>query len=232
MKDIFNVLNDELNKTNNYKELYNTLLSWKEVFLISLLFTVSIITTIYILNGIYSFDTFSFISGSIILFSGVFFIICTLQQLFSLIRTGKNPSAEIFGPILNSIDAQNTLILKLSCFNLRKIEFAINRIEYDISRISKRLGLLVGTIEKLGIIPLGIAVYFSAIKFFENNNALELFHIIALSFVLGIYIGALIASSVLLRFDFLLFNLREARKVAESKNKLKLQNKKPYNNEN
>ena len=229
MKDIFNVLNDELNKTNNYKELYNTLLSWKEVFLISLLFTVLIITTIFILNDMDSFNTFSFISGSIILFSGVFFIVCTLQQLFSLIRTGKNPSAEIFEPILNSIEAQNTLILKLSCFNLRKIEFAINRIEYDISRISKRLGLLVGTIEKLGIIPLGIAVYFSAVKFFDSDNTLELFHIIALSFILGIYIGALIASSVLLRFDFLLFNLKEASKIKKSKDKSNFRNKKLYN---
>ena len=79
---------------------------------------------------------------------------------------------------------------------------------------------------------MGIAVYFSAVKFFDGDNTLELFHIIALSFILGIYIGALIASSVLLRFEFLLFNLREARKIKESKDKLNFRNKKLYNDKN
>ena len=79
----------------------------------------------------------------------------------------------------------------------------------------------MGAIEKLGLIPFAIALYISVIKFLQTHE-MEIEQIFGLAFIGGIYLGALLCSEVIQRFEYYLLVLNSAKKTVEAKEQNKI----------
>ena len=163
------------------------------------------------------------IFDNVLNYSAVIFFITPVIYLFirfmiETYLTLQNPSHDFFKPIMKDISLHIDLVNKFSTFPSCELSQSIRRLSYDIERVKGRLGFLVGAIEKLGIIPYCITLYFAFINFLdkhENNTT----YIYALAFLFGLYSSAIVIIRSLEKLEFIKVILVDANKVAEQREK-------------
>lgn len=227
MEDIFKLLiqNSETNRNSYYCS------SLKKHLIEAVIFAVIICLNIlgilhYQSEFKFSINSFAYLSF-ISLMIGIFYVIVKKQaiDLFVVIR---NPTKSMLEPIAEAAKEQQQLTEKLVNFHVTELELAINRISYDIKRMKFRIGIIVGAVERLGIIPFAVALYFSILKFIETQ-IMGVGYIIGLAFIGGIYLGVLLCSNILQRLDYYLLVLRSAKEIAEKKASLQVPLKEKIN---
>lgn len=107
-----------------------------------------------------------FIIGMLSLFLSIFFMLLfevaiIVPELLKL----KNPEKDISTSFLNIFNDDLDLINELSAtFESRHLRYAQKCYQYMAQQLRERISLLVGSLSKVGIIPLGITCYFSYSK--------------------------------------------------------------------
>jgi len=155
-----------------------------------------------------------------------FFIIYLVEQVIDVVNTFINPTTDLLKPIIQALEPQIELTNKLKKFKSSELQLVIDRLNFDTNRIKSRLGLLVGAIERLGIVPFIIALFFTSHKFL-TSDPMSSKYTIGLFLISGIYFGALMCSRALLRFEYFKLVLNDAKSTVLLE-ETKVKNKKAH----
>lgn len=132
-------------------------------------------------------QNFAIISGVVFLFASV---------IYSLINGRKNTAGFVnplsgFAEIWEErLKAREEYIELLSKFSTEKLKIAANTIESHIARIEKTLGIVMGAVNKAGVIPAGVALYYTGSKIVSDSD--DYIARIVMMFVVGLYFGAIL----------------------------------------
>lgn len=226
MQKVFNELEDVLKSQNHLKSNFFGSLnikSWKS-FLAKFLVLYFIIFAVF--PSVSSID-YSVISENIYPYTAMIFFITPVIYLFITLMMNtfialKNPSHDFFKPIMNDISLHASLVNKFSTFQSYELSQSIRRLNYDIERTKGRIGFLVGAIEKLGIIPYCITLYFAFSNFFDKNEGSTIY-IYALAFLFGLYGGVIVILKTIDKLEFFKVILIDANEVAEQRASLEVE---------
>lgn len=222
MQLIFNEIETILKSKNHLKRNSFSILNTKNWKMNLAIFLIIYIVLFFTLPFIFNIK-FPDIFDNILNYSAVIFFITPVICLFirfmiETYLTLQNPSHDFFKPIMKDISLHIDLVNKFSTFPSCELSQSIRRLSYDIERVKGRLGFLVGAIEKLGIIPYCITLYFAFINFFdkhENNTT----YIYALAFLFGLYSSSIVIIRSLEKLEFIKVILVDANEVAEQREK-------------
>ncbi|KJY96667.1 hypothetical protein [Pseudoalteromonas ruthenica] len=168
------------------------------------------ITTFFIL---YAFDSLREWSPFALITAFILIIAYACGQFIFNISSLKNPSKDVLVGIAESLDRQVLLTQRLGTYSSWNLHLAKSRVEYDIDRISTRLGFLLGAMDKLGIIPAALGLYLVYAKTFGEPQ-LENIPYPVLGFLGGLYLGAFSAVAIISRFKYLKMVLTHAIDLA------------------
>ena len=157
------------------------------------------ITTFFILHV---FDPLREWSPFALIAAFILIIAYACGQLIFNVSSLKSPSKNVLVNIAESLDRQVLLTQRLGTYSSWNLHLAKSRVEYDIDRISTRLGFLLGAMDKLGIIPAALGLYLVYAKTFSEAQ-LESIPYPVLGFLGGLYLGAFSAVSIISRFKYL-----------------------------
>ncbi|MEZ7186277.1 hypothetical protein NO991_00310 [Pseudoalteromonas sp. DY56-GL22] len=226
MQLIFNEIETILKSKNHLKRNSFSILNTKNWKMNLAIFLIIYIVLFFTLPFIFNIK-FPDIFDNILNYSAVIFFITPVICLFirfmiETYLTLQNPSHDFFKPIMKDISLHIDLVNKFSTFPSCELSQSIRRLSYDIERVKGRLGFLVGAIEKLGIIPYCITLYFAFINFLdkhENNTT----YIYALAFLFGLYSSSIVIIRSLEKLEFIKVILVDAYEVAEQREKYEIE---------
>lgn len=171
--------------------------------------------------GIVSIFVYPSISS---LFFMLFFICIVVHGLTSTVTSVKffiNATKWTMDNIRTRYDDNFPMAEKLSKYDDKALEQVISLFNGRIHFLKVRVGLLVGALEKLGVIPAVVMLYFSHAKVFDKQDIFEMPPLV-LGIVSGVYIGAISARIVSDSLNDKISILELARKLRNSRNTYKL----------
>ncbi len=158
------------------------------------------------------FAAWCFVWGSL----GIF-ILHGLSSVFTTFTAIYDYKNEALACLESQYDEDLKHIVVLSEYQVSSLERTQELFESQIDFINKRVGFIVGSIDKLGIIPAVFMMYVTYRDILVESSQSEL-HIMIASFVVGVYIGAIFSRE---KIDYLesrlnLIRLTLRRKSSES----------------
>jgi hypothetical protein len=88
-----------------------------------------------------------------------------------VVRTLFHYERDLLQPVINSFNAERNLIDQLvRTYESRDLEYAHDSVVLALEQLRLRIGLLVGALDKVGVIPLGIGLYFSVHKWLAEPS--------------------------------------------------------------
>lgn len=113
-----------------------------------------------------------------------------LSFVFGAFKILKEPTRHFLEPVTRSSAKDYDLALSLLRFDKAQLEYAKNRLLLECEQIKSRVNLLVGAIDKVGILPVAVTWFLAAYKYFDKGE-LDFSEVDWLVYVLmGIYIVA------------------------------------------
>lgn len=222
MQLIFNEIEAILKSKNHLKMNSPSSLNSKNWKIISAEFLIIYIILFLISPFIFNIKTHEIFDNILNYFAVIFFITPVIylfiRFMIETYLTLQNPSHDFFKPIMKDISLHIDLVNKFSTFPSCELSQSIRRLSYDIERVKGRLGFLVGAIEKLGIIPYCITLYFAFINFLDKHEK-NTTYIYALAFLFGLYSSAIVIIRSLEKLEFIKVILVDANEVAEQREK-------------
>ncbi|WP_320151038.1 hypothetical protein [uncultured Tolumonas sp.] len=89
-----------------------------------------------------------------------------------------------------ALDDEDEIHNKLNIIDEKYLEKTKDRLSFELERIDKRLGTLIGAIDKLGIFPAIIGFYVTASKLFSDTQPGIMFYLMV-GLAAGIYFSSL-----------------------------------------
>ena len=116
-----------------------------------------------------------------------------LSFVFSGFRILKEPIRLILKPLTKLAVRDYELALSMSRFDISQLNYAKSRLALESKHMKSRVNILVGAIDKVGILPVVVTWVFSAYKYFHDNK-LQFSEVDWLVYgLMGIYIVAILA---------------------------------------
>jgi len=180
INEILGFLLDETGKTTVLSLFYETQLQKILFILILISFSISTIFAFFESTKIYSF-LFAIILIILLVFFTIAYSITTLKFFYSPIR-------EYVDVLKSRIYKENKLIEELSKKNINDLKIIKEWVEIEIGRIENHINFLVGAIEKLGVIPSVVTLYFAYERYITNKSTytMYLFFIITMVYIVVI----------------------------------------------
>jgi len=82
----------------------------------------------------------------------------------------SQPALHFLHPLAISAQQDYELASKMSALNQHELDYAVKRLRLEISHIKSRIGLLVGAIETVGLIPISATTAFSLYTYFVDKK--------------------------------------------------------------
>lgn len=125
------------------------------------------------------------------LLAGLIFLLImigyTIDQTFSIVKTFKHPLAGFADAALQRLEFRNVHVSALARFSSEGLHTVKIALDSDVSRMQKRIGMLIGAVEKVGFIPAGLTLCYAAL---QTSPSIQFAANILTAFVFGLYIGA------------------------------------------
>lgn len=147
------------------------------------------------------------------------FISIMLYSLSSFVSQAKyllTPTKSYISDLSQRMSNEKKVALDLSIYSSQSILMARERLEYEKSQLEKRIGFLIGVLEKLGIVPAVIALYIGYAKAMKDPQ-LENVPEFALAAIAGLYLGAFLVKSMTSKLSLMCVILKDAHSLAEQK---------------
>jgi len=156
----------------------------------------------------------AFVAGLIFLLT---LIAYTLTQAFMVAATVYAPLKGYAIKAEARLKERATFISELAAFSPENINQAKKALSSDTERMQKRLGMLVGAVEKAGFIPAGLALYYAALKVQSGVNGFAANLLMA--FIFGLYVGAFLGHRFIESIRFNITCLEEAHEISLQREK-------------
>ncbi|RCW65163.1 hypothetical protein DES41_11387 [Pseudorhodoferax soli] len=102
----------------------------------------------------------------------------------------RNPEKEVSLPLADELDASLRLIRELAAVGVeQELVYARAMFERSACQLRERIALIVGALDKVGLIPLGVSAFLSFLKFSEGGSGFGAYEWIGMAFV-GLYLFA------------------------------------------
>lgn len=178
---------------------------------------IGILCIIFAMPLVY-FDLSRILGGLMSLTGAALLIIYSLASFLHNLPDMLTPAKSYFKDLTKRIDAENDLVAELAALPINQLEITRKRLQFEKEKITSRICFLVGAIDKLGIIPAVLALYFTYIKTLDGSK-LEALPYPVLSFIAGIYIGCILLKHVLDQIEHTCFAIEVAvERVKENSN--------------
>ncbi len=200
---VCNILINELeNKTfvelfydNKFEKLILTIIGLSVIFFVS---------TIFFENT----KNFAYISALVFLFFIFLYSLATSISSFLFI---KNPVKFYLKNLIGNLKKESFVISQLSEKDPESLKATYERLEFESNKLNSRVCFLVGALDKVGIIPGLIALYFAFIEGTGESNFNNIPDVI-LTFLVGLYAGAFISRRITGRIENMIFILKLSEK--------------------
>lgn len=155
------------------------------------------------------FRTAALVAGLIFLLT---VIVLLLVQASMLVATFHTPLKGYAVKAEARLKERMSFISELAAFSPENLGLAKKTLSSDTDRMQRRLGILVGAVEKAGFIPAGLALYYAAVKAQSGVN--ELPANLLMAFVFGLYAGAFLGHRLIEALRFNIECLEEAHEMS------------------
>lgn len=141
-------------------------------------------------------------------------VVLTLVQAFSVIVAVRHPLAGYAKAARARLEARSNYVSALAVFSSEGLLTAKKALESDTGRMQKRLGMLVGAVEKVGFIPAGATLYYAAL---QASSSTQLPANLLMAFVFGLYAGAFLGHRLIEALRFNSSCIEEAYELCQSR---------------
>lgn len=162
-----------------------------------------------------SLHFWALISGLIFIFALVGLVV--VQALEVVVFNGS-PLKGFAKQTSHRLDIRSAFIDDLASYKPEDLRQTVEALERDVSKIQRRLYIMVGAVEKVGFIPAAIALYFAGSKIVAGESDASA-NLLA-CFVLGFYGAAFLGHRLIELLSINIVCLREATIQSESRIKL------------
>src|SRR5690554_1746829 len=170
------------------------------------------------LLAIESLKAFGYVAGALFILGVLFYLVA--QAIGALILF-RSPLRGYVKRLKKRLPAQSGFIEKLAYHEPEVLRDTAVIIASDVERLSRRVSLLIGVVEKVGIVPAGLALYYATYKHFYTEQGGNLPDFV-LAFVCGLYVGAFISHKLIESLRIRIGWLQKAAEIAETRRKLKV----------
>lgn len=143
-----------------------------------------------------------------VVFSAAFVIYAISYILLNL--RGLQPSTPGYmRTMLGRIEKERALLEKLQPYSIKQLKKVRGRLNHELEYQGSRISFIFGAASKLGLIPAAFAIY----ALFRKTQAQDLpynIDVVLLATIVGLSLGAFLASAVMLKFESMIYVLDEA----------------------
>lgn len=105
-----------------------------------------------------------------VVLSQVLSLVYQLSIIFQSVRVLKAPTRHFLEPVTASAAKDYQLAYNMQRFNLSQLNYALARLRLEVAQIRSRVGILIGAVEKVGIVPVALTTAFSAYGYFADGK--------------------------------------------------------------
>ena len=140
-------------------------------------------------------------------------IVFSINNTIMQMKYVLSPAKEHLADLEARIEQEYALVQRLTSYDHWSLVQAKNRLLFEAERLEKRIGALVGAMDKLGIFPAMIALYIAYSKTFGTTSFIDVPYIL-LGFIAGLYLAAFSAVNVIGRLRAYAFIIEIAEDLA------------------
>jgi hypothetical protein len=90
------------------------------------------------------------------------FMLAIFAGTVSSIRMIFSPERSMFAPVVTAFGEETSLVVRLAdTYEHEHLEYAQDRITLLVTQLRSRIALLIGALDKVGVLPLAVGAYFS-----------------------------------------------------------------------
>jgi hypothetical protein len=98
------------------------------------------------------------------------FVVQALRSSFSAIKLVGRPVHSVLKTLGPPLNHDYELLLRLRSYDKPSLEFMSRRLTMEADQFRSRIGIFVGAIEKVGIVPLAVGAFITGWKFKEDTH--------------------------------------------------------------
>ncbi|WP_459893753.1 hypothetical protein [Desulfothermus okinawensis] len=155
---------DTREKARPYQNKFQKYSFWAMILLFILAITVAISTKFI---GLFSWQKLTALM--FVALSQVSALLYQLSFIFEGFKILKEPTRHFLEPVTKSSAHDYDLALSLSRFDVAQLEYAKNRLLLECEQMKSRVNILVGAIDKVGILPVAVTWFLAAYKYFDKG---------------------------------------------------------------
>ncbi len=188
-KDVIEILDYFSQSSATKRELFKSYISSNKLESISLICALLafLFGVIFTSLGSYQLEA----TCAYIIFFGML-ILYSLSSFLSTLKSIFDYKSEVLDVLKLQHNANSKQVIDLCGYSNSSLETVKGLFQSRMDFINKRIGFIVGAVDKLGIIPAILMMYFTYVKVSESTSGSN-FQLIFVSFVSGVYLGAIIA---------------------------------------
>lgn len=157
--------------------------------------------------------------GFITLIVFTLIIVLSLLSFVSQMKFIISPSKHYITDLSEKIKNETYLISKLVSYDHWSLKKARERLQFESQKLEKRVGSLVGALDKLGMFPAILGLYAAYSKVFSDNILSEVPYFI-LGLFAGSYLAAFSAINIISRLNTMAYILGTAEELALQKEQI------------
>lgn len=196
IKEIIHILNNENEQTNFMEYLCDSKAEKYSLYAILISCVASLVTLVYFKQLNAYINLFIFLSLTFYSFSSFY-----TNAKFIL-----HPMRSYLESMDIALTKEQKIIESFSKYESETLNKAKDRLTFESTKIEKKVGFIIGSIDKLGLIPVLLGIYATSIQIYKSS-APDLVIYLIFGFIIGIYIGIMPVIGIKTRFDKLIFLL-------------------------
>lgn len=151
-------------------------------------------------------------------------LLFTLSNAISTLRSLQAPVTTYISGLDSTLKKESETISKLSGKDPSDLKAAYERLEFECEKLKARVSFMVGALDKVGIFPGIIALYFAYVK---STGAQDLSSApdFVLALLIGLYVGAFIAKHIIHKLEKMIFILKISEERSTALKQLKPSNR-------
>jgi hypothetical protein len=104
-------------------------------------------------------------------FSEVSILVSFVASVVTVVRTGFPPERGWVDSVVASFDTELDVITQLQIFEKHHLEYALDRMALMVKQFRARTALVMGALDKIGIVPLAVTAYFSLRELLAKSSS-------------------------------------------------------------
>lgn len=169
----------------------------------------------------YFFKPDSMLIGIAMVTALLMVIVFSVNNTIVQMKYVLSPAKEHLSDLSLRAEQESILVQRLTMYDSWNLKQAKQRLQFEADRLEKRIGALVGAMDRLGLFPAVIALYIAYSKTFGVDSFTEIPYLL-LGFIAGLYLATFSAVNVIGRLRAYSFIIEIAEDLSRQASKLSI----------